>query len=266
MSLTSRLAAEGLATPPEDVTHNVMYETVVGSVAYGVNDSFSDYDVNGFYVPPKNVLWPDDYLFGFDKDRRVKDHIKCWQQHHIHAEKDYDMNIYSITQYFRLCLDNNPNMLDTLYTPEDCILHETAISKLIRENRDLFPHKQCWPKYRGYATQQLMNAFKPLADTNKRYDSFMEHGYNVKMLYHLVRLLLEAQMIAEEHTIDLRRNVDLLREVRSGAWSHTTIMDWCETKMEFLDGSFERSGLREEPVEKEVRKLLYDCLEMYYGS
>lgn len=160
-STVEYLAKRGLCSPPNDVKSCTMYETIVGSVAYGVADEFSDFDVNGFFIPSAAKLFPHlaGHILGFGKDPKAP---KAYQQHHIfdkdalHGKgREYDLNIYSITVYFQLCLENNPNMLDTLYTPRECVLHSTAISEMVRERRDLFPHKKCWPKYKGYAYQQL---------------------------------------------------------------------------------------------------------------
>ena len=268
-STVQKLTEAGVINPPNDVKSNTMYETVVGSVAYGVANDASDYDVNGFFIPKAENLFPHlrGHLLGFDKEVKCP---KCWQNHHItHPTftKEYDLNIYSITQYFRLCLDNNPNMVDTLYTPRECVLHSTNVSEMVRERRDLFLHKRCWPKYKGYAYQQLtkMRTKQPEPGT-KRFDSVQEFGYDVKFAYHLVRLLLEAEMIMDEHCIDIRRHKEHLKAIRTGQVAMIDIERWAENKERHLEASFESSTLRAEPATEEVKQLLIDCLEHHYGS
>lgn len=188
-SVIAKLCKQKLITPPSDVKSNTMYETIVGSVAYGVADNLSDYDINGFFIPSVDRLFPHlrGHLLGFDKDAKAP---KAYQNHHIICQgesnnggrgkaREYDLNIYSITVYFKLCLENNPNMVDTLYTPEECVLHSTAISDMVRERRGLFLHKKCWPKYKGYAFQQLkkMKGKKP-EEGSKRWQIREKFGFD----------------------------------------------------------------------------------------
>lgn len=43
-----------------------MYETIMGSVAYGVNTDTSDFDTVGFCIPNKDIVFP--HLRGVDED------------------------------------------------------------------------------------------------------------------------------------------------------------------------------------------------------
>ena len=266
-STVQKLTKQGLINPPSDVKSNTMYETVVGSVAYGVSDDLSDYDVNGFFIPSTDRLFPHlrGHILGFDKDPKVP---KAFQQHHIHtASREYDLNIYSISQYFKLCLENNPNMVDTLYTPRECVLHSTAISEMVRESRDLFLHKRCWPKYKGYAFQQMhkMKGKNPEEDS-KRWKLRERYGFDVKYAYHLVRLLLECEMILTEHSIDIRRHREHLKAIRRGDVSQEDIEKWFASKETSLERQYENSTLRDEPAYDQIKQLLIDCLEHHYGS
>ena len=65
--------------------------------------------------------------------------------------RSHDLTIYSIVKFFQLAMENNPNIVDSLFTPATCVLHCTAVGTLVRERRRLFLHKGCWPKFKGYA-------------------------------------------------------------------------------------------------------------------
>ena len=119
MSAIIRLTKMGLIKPPTYVAGNTQYETIMGSVAYGVSNDASDMDIYGFCIPPKDMIFP--HLrgeipdFGYQTQR-----FEQYQQHHIidsSAGKEYDLNIYSIFKYFQLFMDNNPNMIDSQFTP-----------------------------------------------------------------------------------------------------------------------------------------------------
>lgn len=270
-STIEKLTKAGLITPPSDVKSNTMYETVVGSVAYGVADDLSDYDVNGFYIPAADKLFPHlrGHLIGFEADPTTKKLMKCYQRHHLHHTdgREYDMNIYSITQYFKLCMDNNPNMVDTLFTPRECVLTSTTMSEMVRERRELFLHKNCWPKYKGYAYQQLhkMRGKNPEKDS-KRDILRQRYGFDVKYAYHLVRLLLECEMIMTECTIDIRRHREHLKAIRRGEVTQDDIERWYAEKEIGLERAYAESTLRAEPARDEIKNLLIDCLEQHYGS
>src|SRR5262249_23542940 len=114
-----------LIAPPSFVPANIHYETIMGSEAYGVSSGDSDKDVYGFCIPPKSYLFP--HLAGeIEGFGRQKKRFEQYQQHHIEDKesgKVYDLSIYSIAKYFQLCMENNPNMIDSLYTPDFCVLH-----------------------------------------------------------------------------------------------------------------------------------------------
>lgn len=154
-SVTQQLYEEKLISPPSFVPLNIHYETVMGSVAYGVSNNDSDMDIYGFCIPPKDVIFPHlaGKIIGFGKPHKRFDQF---QRHHVkRGDKDYDLSIYNIVRYFQLCMENNPNMLDSLFTPLRCVKHCTRVGHLVRDNRRKFLHKGSWHKYKGYAYSQL---------------------------------------------------------------------------------------------------------------
>lgn len=158
--MTSRIQLmkkKGLINPPPWLPGAVQYETMMGSVAYGVSTDKSDMDVYGFCIPKKGIIFPhlDGHIPGFGKKI---DRFDQYQQHHVEDKEEgklYDFSVYNIVRYFQLCMENNPNMIDSLYTPRFCVLHSTRIGEMVRENRDLFLHKGSWHKFRGYSYSQL---------------------------------------------------------------------------------------------------------------
>ena len=49
----------------------------------------------------------------------------------------YDLTIYGIVKFFNLAMENNPNVIDSLFTPVNCVLHSTRVGNLVRENRGM---------------------------------------------------------------------------------------------------------------------------------
>lgn len=142
------------------MSDNIHYVTKMGSVAYGVSTTDSDVDIYSFCIPPKEDLFPHlrGEIVGFGNAKHANNRFKNYQQHHIKdvgAEKQYDINVYNIVDFFQLVMENNPNMIDSLFTPQFCVLHSTRVGQIVRENRKMFLHRGGWHTFKGYAYAQL---------------------------------------------------------------------------------------------------------------
>jgi predicted nucleotidyltransferase len=170
-------------------------------------------------------------------------------------------------KYFQLCMENNPNMIDSLFTPEFCVLHSTRISTLLREKRKMFLHKGHWPKFKGYAYQQMHKALiKNPEPGSKRAAVVEKFGFDVKFMYHTVRLLYEAEQILTTGDLDLQRDREHLKAIRAGEQTLDYIRDWASAKEKALEEAYNISTLPWGPPEKEIKELLLTCLEEHYGS
>ena len=168
-----------LVGAPRGLESNVQYEVITGSEAYGVSQNTSDIDIVGFAIPTKIGIFPHlgGYIEGFDKPGNT---FKQFQLHHIQDKSarggkgaEYDMTMYSIVKFFKLCMENNPNMVDTLFVPQNCVLHSTNVGNMVRDNRKMFLHKGSYQKFKGYAYSQLNKmqnkALKGVLDMEKAY-------------------------------------------------------------------------------------------------
>lgn len=248
-----------------------MYETLMGSIAYGVSSDKSDHDIYGFCIPPKEEVFPhlDGEIPGFGEPKK---RFEQFQQSHIDDPSaqggkgiEYDLTIYSIVKYMSLCMECNPNMIDSLFTPQECVLHITQVGTMVREARHLFLHKGAWPKFKGYAYSQL-HKMRSKTPIGKRIELRDEFGYDVKFAYHTVRLLGECEQILMDGTIDLRRDREHLKAIRRGELSENDIFQWASEKEKFLEGLYHSSKLPNHPDVATIRQLLLDCLEHHYGS
>lgn len=267
-SLCDRLQKRGmLNSPPWFLENNIQLEVVMGSEAYGVTSGSSDVDVYGFVMPPKDYIFP--HLRGEIVDFSTKGKVfQNWQQHHIDDKehgKEYDISIFAIQRFFRLCMENNPNMVDALFVPRRCILHSTEVGEIVRENRKLFLHKGCWQKFKGYAYGQLnkMNTKKPIG---KRKETIEKYGYDTKFAYHVVRLLNEVEQILVSGDLDLQKNNDQLKAIRSGEWDAARVTNYFEQKESQLETLYHESTLPWGPDEDAIHGVLMRCIEHHYGS
>ena len=268
--LLERLEKAKLIQPPKWLSDNTIYMTYMGSMVYGASNDMSDVDVYGAAVPPKEIVFPEQFggeIFGFGKQIQ---RFEQWQQHHIKdpsKDSEYDFSIYNIVKYFQLLMDNNPNITDSIFTHERHVFHITPIGQHLRDNRDLFLHKGSMHKFRGYAHSQMSKIKNKANSSNpKRSASIEEFGFDVKFAYHVVRLCLEAEQIAREHTLDLERNGETLKAIRRGEWTIDTLEEWLTAKMVSLETDYANSTLQNTPDESKIKKVLLECLEMKYGN
>lgn len=275
-STTQKLMERGLIPgAPLFLKSNIHYETIMGSHAFGVADTsvkqkLPDYDVYGFAIPPKELTFKHltGWVPGFGDEPPGFD---VWQQTGIIDQasgsqgKEWDLNIFSIVRYFELCRENNPNVIDSLFTAEECVLHCTQIGRMVRDQRRLFLSKLCWKKFRGYAHAQLrkLNDKVPIGGRKQIVEKF---GYDVKFAYHIVRLFDEAEQIMLEQDLDLRRAKEVMKAIRRGDWSLEQLKAWVVDKDRALEAAYTVCKLPEKPPVEPLRKLLLECLEAHYGS
>lgn len=116
---------------------NIIFECISGSRAYGLQTPTSDTDIKGVFILPKNQFYGIDY-FG-----------------QINNETN-DIVYYELKKFIELCAKNNPNILEMLNTPEDCILYKHPLFEDIK--KELFLSKLCKDTFANYAFTQIKKA------------------------------------------------------------------------------------------------------------
>ena len=272
MSTLQRLTDRGLVKPPRWLPGNVQYETIMGSVAYGVSSDTSDVDVYGWAIPPKEDIFPHlrGEILGFGKPAR---RFEQYQEHHVEDRdalaghgRTYDLTIFGIVKFFALAMENNPNIIDSLFTPDDLrpAQHEG------RQPRAGEP--PALPAQGGLAQVQglrLLASLHKLAikqPQGKRAELVAEHGFDTKFGYHVVRLIGEVEQILVEGDIDLQRNNEQLKAIRRGEWTEERLRAWFAEKESHLERLYAESTLRAIPDEGRIKALLLQALEEHYGS
>lgn len=269
--LLQDLEKKKLIHPPDWLPDNCHYLTIMGSVAYGVSSDTSDMDLYGFCIPKKEMVFPHlaGKLIGFDTELGTFDQ---WQEHHIMDEhamggngRSYDIQIFSIVKYFALLMDNNPNIIDSLFTPINCVLHCSRIGTMVRDERKMFLHKGAWHRFKGYAYSQL-HKMDGKTTKGKRQEIREQFGFDVKYAYHIVRLINEVEQIMSTGDLDLQLNNECLKAIRRGEWTQQQIKEYFTNKEKGLETLYNESKLQYEPDRAKVKRLLMHCLEEHFGS
>lgn len=122
---------------PSFVNDDLIFMTLAGSHMYGTNIKDSDIDLRGVCIPPSNVV------MGFARN---------FDQQNFENE---DTVVYGLTKFMKLCVENNPNIIELLFAPEDCIKTMTPTWEKILERRDEIISAKCYHTFTGYAHSQL---------------------------------------------------------------------------------------------------------------
>ena len=124
----------------------IIFEAKMGSHAYGTNIPTSDVDLRGVFIQPLEDI----FKYGF------VDQV---------SDKTNDIVFYELKRFLELVKKNNPNILELLNAPKDCVIHRDPIYKLIEDEARHFVTTKCRHTFAGYAIEQIRKA----------------RGYNKKM-------------------------------------------------------------------------------------
>ncbi|KKW11164.1 MAG: nucleotidyltransferase-like protein [Candidatus Gottesmanbacteria bacterium GW2011_GWB1_49_7] len=117
----------------------IIFAGVTGSQAYDTADKYSDIDVAGIFLPPK------EYIIGLHRVDQLE-----------HKEPGVcDTCIYTLHKFLNLCLSCNPNIIELLFLPDHCIFSCKPQYEYLREHRDLFISKKARWTFAGYAVSQF---------------------------------------------------------------------------------------------------------------
>lgn len=263
MNLIQTLTRQNIITPPKWLPENVHYLTMMGSHAYGCENADSDRDVYGWCVPPRGLVFPHEegYILGFGRQIPV---FENWQQHKV--ESGYDLTVYSVVRYFHLCMENNPNMLDSLFTPHSAVMCNTAISQRVRMKRKVFLHAGYFHKAKGFAYSQLHKMDATQRENPKRQESIDKYGYDVKFGYHVVRLMLQCEQVLTEGDMDLTRHNETYKAIRRGDWPKEKVVEFFNQKERLMEELYTKPAVPHKPDEQTIKQLLLEVLETHYGA
>jgi hypothetical protein len=130
----------------------IMFSVIAGSQSYGTNTPESDIDLRGiFRIPNGDFLTlnnPTKQVAYREKDKPIN----------LYGHESDDVTFYELRRYFELASDCNPNIIELLWTPEDCIEHKDPIMDVLLANRHLFISKKAFHTFSGYAHAQIKRA------------------------------------------------------------------------------------------------------------
>ncbi|MES2516417.1 MAG: nucleotidyltransferase domain-containing protein [Bacteroidota bacterium] len=115
----------------------LLIDCISGSRAYGLHTPQSDTDMKGVFLLPMRTYYGLGYVEQVNNETN-------------------DEVYYELKRFVDLLLKNNPNILELLNTPSDCIRHRHPIMDLLKP--ELFLSKLCKQTFAGYAQSQIKKA------------------------------------------------------------------------------------------------------------
>lgn len=125
----------------------MLYEVISGSKAYGTNLPTSDEDRRGIFMLPI-----EEYLKTTEPVLQISDDRK-----NVDKPKNDDV-FYTLHRFFQLLKSSNPNIIELLWIPQNCIVHSSPEMDRVIKNRDKFISKACLASHFGYAQAQIAKA------------------------------------------------------------------------------------------------------------
>ena len=144
----------------------IIFKAIVGSQSHGTATENSDIDYRGvFMLPLEDVL-------NYNYVPQVSDEMN-------------NETYYELRRFLELVEVNNPNIIEILATPEDCIVYKDPIFDLVLQNKDKILSKLIEETFGGYAATQIKKArglnkkiFKPVDERRKTVLEFCYVPYN----------------------------------------------------------------------------------------
>lgn len=115
----------------------LLLECISGSKAYGLATASSDTDIKGVFYLPKDQFYGLDYIAQINNE-------------------SHDEVYYELGRFIELLYKNNPNILELLATPPDCILYKHPLMEQLSVS--MFLSGLCRETFAGYALTQIRKA------------------------------------------------------------------------------------------------------------
>lgn len=124
----------------EDSREHVLFSCVADSRAYGTHTDESDEDIRGVYAVAANS-----YLDLDPPSPQL-------------ADERENIVYFSLRRFIELLTAANPNLLELLFMPPDCVRTCTAEMERLIHSRNVFITRQCGDTHIGYAMSQIKKA------------------------------------------------------------------------------------------------------------
>jgi hypothetical protein len=209
----------------------LIYRCVVGSRAYGLEESRSDIDRRGIFVATAPMQW------SLQKAPEYLDRPELQEAY------------WELERFMVLALKANPNVLECLYTP--IVEHVIPIGQRLLDMRGAFLSKLVHQTYNGYVLSQFKKIEQDLRTKGEP---------KWKHVMHLLRLLISGVALLREGVVkvNVEEQRDPLLAVRRGEVPWKEVEAWRLRLHAQFDAALETTGLPERPDIERVDRFLIE--------
>jgi predicted nucleotidyltransferase len=137
-----------------DLHKRTIFLTVSGSRAFGFSSPTSDWDYRGIVIPPLDsyigILGKFEHMVDSDKNNPVSKYYPDGL-----LQPDADMQLLELTKFVSLAAQNNPSIIEILFTDPRFFVIKTPIMDRLLDVKYLFLSKTIKARFCGYALSQL---------------------------------------------------------------------------------------------------------------
>lgn len=178
--------------------------------------------------------------------------LPVFEQYEAHTGKgpvnvagDIDTTIYSLRKFVRMAAAGNPNILVSLFVPQNYVEHSTTAGADLRAQRDMFITRSAGLRFIGLARTQLRKLHK-----SGRKELVAKHGYDTDFAYHGLRALVQGIELMKQGVITFpvsEEDLAFLTYVRRGEFTEKHIKSEFESLDSQLAKAMHSSSLPESP-------------------
>ena len=159
---------------------NLILKVRVGSHLYGTSTPESDEDFVGIFVPDA------EYLLGLKSIEKgeVDLGVKSKNAEGKNTKDAVDFKAYTLEKFAKLALDNNPNILETLFVNPDNIMFANDVGYKLLNLRYEFLSKRIKHRFLGYAFSQKHKMVIKLENYEKLVEAidYIDHNTDKQFL------------------------------------------------------------------------------------
>ncbi len=237
-----------LANKAVEAHGKLLFLAVGGSYAYGTATKNSDVDIRGVYLNSLSeyygLNWSDEITIPGVKDSKL----------------------FSAKKFVQLALKGNPNILELLSMPQDCVLVTSLGFDHFHQHRNDLISKAVANPYIGFVTSQLrrMTHFdqdKTQPEGNRAV-LIHKYGYDTKNVMHAIRLCRNGVELLSRGFMDVRRpDYEYLLEVLNGKYGVKEAGNAITVELAKLRAAEARSTLQDTPNRAVFNILLQRVVE-----
>lgn len=127
-----------IRTPKQMLTDQLVVKHYAGSIAYGTNLPTSDVDIRG--------------IFCADEIYQQSPWLSCGE---LTISSEEDTKYYELVKFLCLMVNQNPNIIETLWVDSVDVIQSSPAYEFLRQNRELLLSSKCAFTFSGYAHSQL---------------------------------------------------------------------------------------------------------------